>query len=146
MWQEFVERLVTDASVTFKDSVQCDDEACTPDELTTDDIVSAVRGDNSDEGANGKDDAETALVNQPEESRCNADIVECMRNMHTYLGRCGKATKAVHKSVDNFEAFVLQQADSIHLDSYGGPFSPGDLFFWKGQEGGLEGLRQKGWT
>ncbi|KAH7972350.1 hypothetical protein HPB52_011183 [Rhipicephalus sanguineus] len=115
---------MTDASVTFEDCVQCDDEACTPDEVTTDDIVSAVRGDNSDEGANGKDDAETALVNQLEESPCNAGIMECMRNMRTYLGR----------------------ADSIHLDSYGGPFSPGDLFFWKGQEGGLEGLRQKGWT
>lgn len=42
--------------------------------------------------------------------------------------------------------YFPDRADSIHLDSYGGPFSPGDLFFWKGQEGGLEGLRQKGWT
>lgn len=109
MWQEVVERLAMDASVTFEDYVQCDDEACTSAELTTDDIVSAVRGDNSDEDANGEDDAETAPVSQPEESLSNADIMECVRKMRTYLGRCSNATEAEHKNVDNFEAFVLRQ-------------------------------------
>ncbi|KAH7940970.1 hypothetical protein HPB49_008541 [Dermacentor silvarum] len=109
MWQEVVERLAMDASVTFEDYVQCDDEACTSAELTTDDIVSAVRGDNSDEDANGEDDAETAPVSQPEESLSYADIVECVRKIRTYLGRCSNATEAEHKNVDNFEAFVLRQ-------------------------------------
>nr|XP_037280355.1 tigger transposable element-derived protein 6-like [Rhipicephalus microplus] len=109
MWQEVVERLAMDASVTFEDYVQCDDEACTSAKLTTDDIVSAVRGDNSDKDANGEDDAETAPVSQPEESLSNADIMECVRKMRTYLGRCSNATEAEHKNVDNFEAFVLRQ-------------------------------------
>ncbi|KAH7959550.1 hypothetical protein HPB49_011850 [Dermacentor silvarum] len=109
MWQEVVERHAMDASVTFEDYVQCDDEACTSAELTTDDIISAVHGDNSDVDANGEDDAETAPVSQPEESLSNADIMECVRKMRTYLGRCSNATEAEHKNVDNFEAFVLWQ-------------------------------------
>ncbi|KAH8009579.1 hypothetical protein HPB51_018272 [Rhipicephalus microplus] len=106
MWQEVAERLAMDASVTFEDFVECDSEAYTLAELTIDDILSAVRGD---EDADGEDDAETAPMCQPEESLSNADIMECVRKMRTYLGRCSNATDQEHKNVDSFEAFVPQQ-------------------------------------
>ncbi|KAH6943706.1 hypothetical protein HPB50_025631 [Hyalomma asiaticum] len=85
MWQEVVERLAMDASMTFEDYVKCDDEAFTSAELTTDDIVSAVRDDEdkSDEDASGEDDAETVPVSQPEEPLSNVDIMECLRKMRT---------------------------------------------------------------
>lgn len=48
-----------DASVAFEDYVQCDDEACTSAELTTDEIVNTVRCD--DGGRTRKLKAKTAL-------------------------------------------------------------------------------------
>lgn len=38
------------------------------------------------------------------------------------------------------------RGDSIFLGADGRPYCPKNLFFWCGQDGGLEGLRQKGWT
>ncbi|KAH6945667.1 hypothetical protein HPB50_009562 [Hyalomma asiaticum] len=92
-----------DASVTFEDYVKCDDEA-------------AVCGDEdkSDEDASGEDDAETTPVRQPKESLSKADIMECVRKMRTYLGRCSNATEAVHKNAHNFEAFILRQLSGTH--------------------------------
>lgn len=97
MWQEVAERLAIDASLKFEEYVQCDDEECMSAKLTTDNTVSAARGDedNSNEDANSEDNVETTPVGQPEESLSNADIMECMWKMHTYLGRCINANEAV---------------------------------------------------
>nr|QBQ65007.1 RNA-dependent RNA polymerase [Taishun Tick Virus] len=42
--------------------------------------------------------------------------------------------------------YFPDRADQIFLDNQGVPYSPDNRFFWRGQAGGLEGLRQKGWT
>lgn len=42
--------------------------------------------------------------------------------------------------------YFPDRADQIFLNSEGVPYSPKNQFFWNGQAGGLEGLRQKGWT
>lgn len=42
--------------------------------------------------------------------------------------------------------YYPDRADQIHLTKDGQPYSPNNQFFWNGQAGGLEGLRQKGWT
>lgn len=42
--------------------------------------------------------------------------------------------------------YFPDRADQIFLNPEGTPYSPNHQFFWEGQAGGLEGLRQKGWT
>ncbi|KAH9376454.1 hypothetical protein HPB48_019293 [Haemaphysalis longicornis] len=64
---EVTEKLAVDAAVTFEDYEECDDEACTSAELTTEDIVHTVRRDDgtSDEDAESDDgDAKTGRASQ----------------------------------------------------------------------------------
>ncbi|KAH8024557.1 hypothetical protein HPB51_025476 [Rhipicephalus microplus] len=89
MWQEVTERLAMNALVMLENFEECKNETYTSAKLSINDIVSAVR---SDEDVNGDDDAETAPVCQPEESLSNADIMECVRKIRTYFGRCRNAT------------------------------------------------------
>ncbi|KAH9368652.1 hypothetical protein HPB48_004671 [Haemaphysalis longicornis] len=111
-WDEASEKLAVDSAVTFEDYVQCDDEACTSAELTSQDIVNTVRRHDgtSDEDAESDDaDTETGPASQAEGAVSNADVLQCVAKMCTFLSRCTNATKAVHKNVDSFESFVLHQ-------------------------------------
>ncbi|KAH9374114.1 hypothetical protein HPB48_005383 [Haemaphysalis longicornis] len=111
-WDEVVEKLAVDAAVTFQDYVQCHDDTCTSAELTTEDIVSTVRCDDgiSDEDAESDDDdVETGPASQGEEAVSNADVLQCVAKIRTFLSRCTNAIEAVHKNVGSFELFVLQQ-------------------------------------
>ncbi|KAL3175253.1 hypothetical protein MRX96_010872 [Rhipicephalus microplus] len=106
-----LKRLGMNASVTFEAFVECDNEVYLSAELTINDIVSAVCGDQdtTDEDANGENDAETAPVCQPKESLFDADIMKYVRKKPTYFGRCSNATDQEHKNVDSFKAFIQQQ-------------------------------------
>ncbi|KAH6941978.1 hypothetical protein HPB50_026275 [Hyalomma asiaticum] len=51
-----------------------------------------------------------------------------------------------HEFFQNSWIYFPDRADQILLRDDGTPYSPNNQYFWNGQAGGLEGLRQKGWT
>ncbi|KAH7940869.1 hypothetical protein HPB49_007269 [Dermacentor silvarum] len=51
-----------------------------------------------------------------------------------------------HKFFDTSWIYYPDRTDALRLGPDGTPYCTEGIFFWNGQAGGLEGLRQKGWT
>ncbi|KAH9384130.1 hypothetical protein HPB48_026116 [Haemaphysalis longicornis] len=93
-WDEVTEELAVGAAVTFEDCVQYDDEACTSAERTTEGIVNTVRCDDGTSAEDAYSDAETGTASESAEDVCNANVLQCVAKMRTFLSRCKNAIEA----------------------------------------------------
>lgn len=112
LWDELTEKLPFDTAVTFDDYVDCDSAAATSAELTTEDIVNQVRGQEQCDDEDDAEDADTVSTHEEEATVSSSDALVSIEKIRLFLGRCEDVPDDVHKKVEDVESFVLQRLSS----------------------------------
>lgn len=112
LWDELTEKLPLDTAVTFDDYVDCDSAAATSAELTTEDIVNQVRGQEQCDDEDDAEDADTVSTHEEEATVSSSDALVSIEKICLFLGHCEDVPDDVHKKVEDVESFVLQRLSS----------------------------------